>query len=492
MTPLEKAIEKIEGAKKLTGKHISLKLNSLDLTTEDLNYLIDIIIRELPNVTLIDLNSNRITKIPDRIGTLKKIRILNFSKNNIHEIPDAVVNLDSLIYLIIKDNNIVTVPEVLSSFQSRLFSMLLENNPLSRETMSWIDLTFGNRVCYNMAAHNRRERHAYKTIITDLYGNESGDNLIIEISKLSEEKYSIIRAGNDIEPASGKRIIEAFLNKVSTKPKGTLKDVYDAVLKHYLEEVLSQDAVRKNAVIEELSIALGDCPTPVHNQIIKKALGLYVENPEKFKDIPNFDKVIERAALEDKLRKTFNFSINEGVEKLQGLINSIYLVNAEGREVNQIKISGERERFPSVSAYPVFAFRQVKQEWVAPFVQMCCKTNESNNPKRDTNGCYELDQKKLDDIKKIYLYDVQGDKTVDQFKTKWDELFKSEGLADVMPLLSSENQEAIDMEKDDKLVKLIYGIEDGKDLEKEVTTLFKETIEKVKHPKLHRSSSQLR
>jgi hypothetical protein len=229
-----------------------------------------------------------------------------------------------------------------------------------------------------------------------------------------------------------------------------------------------------------LSTTLGNCATPVHDHIMNKAFGLYVESPGIFKDLQCFDKIIERAALQAELqRKLPDLNANEGVEKLQGLLNSIYLERAETIKANTIKISGERERLPSISAYPEFAFKQINKKWIDTFVQMCCQTDESNKPLKDKKGFYILNQTKLDDIKNNYLYKIQGDYRVEAFKTQWNELLKSSGLGDIIPFLSSKNQDKLNMVKDDRLINKINNVEGNKDLEKEMTEFFNETINSV-------------
>jgi hypothetical protein len=374
-------------------------------------------------------------------------------------------------------NNISESPEALGRLAPQLDYFFLKDNPLSEATINWLDDTFlSTAVSYGSSHYGTAQQEdAHKTIIKHLYGTKGGGELIDHISQLTEKKYVIIREGRAALDVSGESVIQHFFHSVGSMDKGALKDVYGVVLEHYLDEVSSEDGPRMDAALGEMSTALGNCATPVGDHILRKALGLYEEDPKLFEHIRSFDKVIERAALQDKLQKTIKKSGVEGSEEVQGLINSIYLENAEENDRNKIKIWGERARLPSVTAYPDFSFEQVRAESIGPFVKMCCETDATGEPKME-DGHYTLDQVKLDHIKNTYLSNLKVGR-ITKFIALWDKKLESKSdLMAVIPFLSEDSRKALDMESNIALSRLIKEIKDEKELEKQVDALFERTI----------------
>lgn len=430
-----------------------LNLSGLGLTNADLDKLLPFIQKRLPNLTFLELSQNKLTRVPklnafnnltdltlhsneitgftDELDHLEKLKSLTLENNRLTNLPENIKNLKELTYvdfsynqlidipieigtlgkiktLFLDNNQIVVLPESVGGL-GHLDLFALQNNPLSPETMQWLTRQVPTAI-FDMAAHSTVSTEDYKMLIDRLYGSERL-NVLEKINTLTNENFIIIGT-NQSTSISGKEVIQNFLNQAAPHNKGASRTIYDTVIKHCLDQVNTGNATEKENIIGELSTTLGNCATPVNDYIINKAIALNTQYPEIFSDTEEFNALIERAALQRKLQIKFDLNKNEGIEKLQGLLNSIYFENAENISTNQIKISGDRKRLPSISAYPVFAFNLVTPEYIGPFVQLCCKTDEKNLPIKD-NGHYILDQEKLDIIKKEFLYDIQPDREIE-------------------------------------------------------------------------------
>ncbi|MEE1964636.1 leucine-rich repeat domain-containing protein [Allomuricauda taeanensis] len=70
-----------------------LNLSNLGLTSEDLQELMPIIKKKLPNLGGLDLSNNRLEELPNVFGQLPNLRQLNLSDNRLEEVPEWIYYL---------------------------------------------------------------------------------------------------------------------------------------------------------------------------------------------------------------------------------------------------------------------------------------------------------------------------------------------------------------------------------------------------------------
>ena len=103
-------------------------------------------IKNLKELTLLDLNSNEIEIIPNSLSFLKSLKYLNLSNNKIKEIPISIGSLTSLEFLDLSGNEIEKLPESFIKLEN-LRSLKLENNLIDcLPTSMKSTLTFKKRV----------------------------------------------------------------------------------------------------------------------------------------------------------------------------------------------------------------------------------------------------------------------------------------------------------------------------------------------------------
>ena len=103
-------------------------------------------IKNLKELTLLDLNSNEIEIIPNSLSFLKSLKYLNLSNNKIKEIPISIGSLTSLEFLDLSGNEIEKLPESFIKLEN-LRSLKLENNLIDcLPTSMKSTLTFKKRI----------------------------------------------------------------------------------------------------------------------------------------------------------------------------------------------------------------------------------------------------------------------------------------------------------------------------------------------------------
>ena len=480
ITSLPTNFENLKRLKKLylsTNQITNVPIELCSLT--ELEYLdlrgneITCIPAEVGNLTVLeylDLTDNQITSLPAKIEHLKRLKGLDLSRNQITSLPAEVGNLTVLEYIDLSDNQIATLPEAISNLNDTLNQISIDNNPLNEETMHWLNATFGNRAFYNMEAYVHLGN--YNKVIDRLYGTKSEE--IKDFIDNLKGKYQVLDGVDKngkpkFSEKTGAFVINDFWGKATSNRQNALSSIYDTVIKYYLDQVLSDDEVMKDAALNEMATALGACETPVQNLVMNKAISLYKENPNLFDDLTLLETILERAALEDYLIRNHkllhgDFDSNtqkiEYIEKLHGLLNSVYLKDAETNEDNKIKISGERKRLPSTSAYPDFSLTQVPDEWIKPFVKICCQTDTNDEPVT-IDGKYILDPEKLNLIKNLYLLDNELRHTeikdiLKEYNDNWNKtLQNTEDMSTYMLSISKENEILLNNREDELKIKLL-------------------------------------
>lgn len=86
------------------------------------------ILQLAPTLEILDLSDNQLSKVPDSIGQLKKLKIVFFARNNFTEFPQALAKCPALSMVGFKSNQIETIPE--NAFPPLLQWLILTDNKI--------------------------------------------------------------------------------------------------------------------------------------------------------------------------------------------------------------------------------------------------------------------------------------------------------------------------------------------------------------------------
>ena len=387
-----------------------LRLVELDVSENNLMQLPSTIGNLLELFTF-DISGNNLTELPDTIENLLRLKILKVCNNRLVQLPPGISKLTNLSRLILNDNRLTQFPESIAGGLPALLQLSLMNNPLSEETMRWLRGTIGRTAEFDRAAHD--EIKDYKAVLNKLYRGEEGT---------AQAMITLIETANegDAEKQGLAKILKDFLRKMP-HGQGPVQEVYDKTVKYLLQKIKDRD--ENTAAL--IKTSLGNCATPVKSFLLQTAIGLAGENKI---DVGSeiLDQLIAREALQEKVIQVLEgkLSRNEAIEAVQGLLNALFLAGAEENSENKIKISGERLRLPSTSAYPDFAFTQVRGAWIEPFAKLCCKTNADGTLQKDNKGNYTFDPDKLSKLVEDYrenhkIFSAVGEEVL-KFKTDFE------------------------------------------------------------------------
>jgi len=111
------------------------KLNSGQLTNSRSREIHNIkilpeTIRNLVNLTDLDVQHNLLTSIPETTGNLVNLTVLDISFNQLNRIPESIGNLVNLTLLYINDNQLNKIPDIIGNLVN-LSEIWLEYNPLN-------------------------------------------------------------------------------------------------------------------------------------------------------------------------------------------------------------------------------------------------------------------------------------------------------------------------------------------------------------------------
>ncbi|KAA3486731.1 plant intracellular Ras-group-related LRR protein 6-like [Gossypium australe] len=88
----------------------------------------------LPHLKELYLRRMQLREVPSEIMSLRQLQILGLSQNSLQSIPEGFKNLTSLTELDLSDNNISTLPPELGLLEPSLQVLRLDGNPLRRYT----------------------------------------------------------------------------------------------------------------------------------------------------------------------------------------------------------------------------------------------------------------------------------------------------------------------------------------------------------------------
>lgn len=119
-----------------------LFLTRLNITTEELNSVLEIIYNHTPNIMNLGLRSNWIKSIPKSITLLKHLRYLDLTNNYITYIPSFISELNQLNYLGLSANRLTSIEyESLMGCESLTCLQVISNRNLTYIGMRIFDLS---------------------------------------------------------------------------------------------------------------------------------------------------------------------------------------------------------------------------------------------------------------------------------------------------------------------------------------------------------------
>lgn len=87
-------------------------------------------IGDLTNLTILRLNHNKLTSLPESIGNLTKLSRLYLNHNELTSLPESISNLTNLIWLDLDDNKLTSLPKSIDNL-TNLIWLYLKSNKLT-------------------------------------------------------------------------------------------------------------------------------------------------------------------------------------------------------------------------------------------------------------------------------------------------------------------------------------------------------------------------
>ncbi len=88
-------------------------------------------IKNLTNIEWLELKENKINKIPNFIRNLRELELLNLHDNSVKKIPDFIGEMPNLFELILSKNGLTNLPESIGRKNSKMGRLTLNHNYLS-------------------------------------------------------------------------------------------------------------------------------------------------------------------------------------------------------------------------------------------------------------------------------------------------------------------------------------------------------------------------
>lgn len=463
-----------------------VELNELNLSHNDLSTLPEELAR-LTNLEKIDISNNSFVTLPQVIGNLTALKELYIESNEIAVLPAFISNLTQLHDIFAGVNRIQTIPDELQQMQQLahvdlrlnaiqelpeaiaamrgLEEIDLSGNPLSAECRNWLQQTFDEGVVItDMAALD--ETISQEVVLNALYDNY-GAYYVNLLNNLPPGSFATAVEENK----TAQEILKMFLEKLPIHDK-IAAEVYIPAAKYLMGHIffaqISQQ--EKDTQIQKIATALGNCATPVKSFLIQTYVGMQTASGESMPAL--LQNIIQREAVEEAILTNLKNQLrrNEKIEQVQGLVNSLFLENAENRTQNKVKISGNRSRLPSKTSYVNFAFSQVTETLAESFAKLCCKTTQTGNLLQQ-EGNFVLDPAKLQAITEAYLKNIgilsEREKYINLFENEMQAQLKQEDFCalhyqeqDVQEILNTHQQKkelrALLINTEDALLKEVF------------------------------------
>ena len=153
MNVLEKAKQEVEKIAKRKEK--ALFLNNYGLEDKDIENLMTYVFQLIPDLEILDLSHNKLTKLPPIMGEFKDLKSLIVNNNQLKVIEANITHLDNLKFLNFENNHIENVPENLNSFK-QLNKLKIKGNPLSVEAKTLLKNTLGDNVFFDVIEESKK------------------------------------------------------------------------------------------------------------------------------------------------------------------------------------------------------------------------------------------------------------------------------------------------------------------------------------------------
>ncbi len=412
-------------------EELDLSRNELESLPRDFGDLASLVtlcldnnrLTELPDsiVTLddvggLDLENNLLVGLPEDIGSMESLVSLNLGGNSLQTLPSSIGRLHLLYELNLISNRLVdTLPDTLAQLP-HLQSLNISDNPLSPGQRAWLAANIHEDVlAMNLIPGDVLSSHT--EVLNQLYPNRAAaiedalGDLSSQMFKRGDD-FHITETNGSIrivlaEQVVGKRILKDFLQRVPIKSAFD-QEVFVPVARELFNRLLVEGNSTQDidGQIAQMATTVGNCSTPVKDFLLQEYVNLQLKGGRPVSKRAR--TMIERQAFEKEILKKIGSQLDphEKIEQVQGLVDSIFLAGAEDLDCNKIKIKGERERLPSKSASPEFAFNAVQESVVRSFVEFCCAMDLETNAPKVENGLFVLDPMKYEMITVPYLTEV--------------------------------------------------------------------------------------
>ncbi len=205
----------------------------------------------------------------------------------------------------------------------------------------------------------------------------------------------------------------------------------------FLSDVVDANEEDRKNLIAQAGTALGNCATPVTDFLMSYYISKQLEKKQDIDE--KMEALLYKTGLQDYITKWKLNKLplndlygNEHVEKLDGLLNAVFLKDANNSPNNKCPIDGVKaERYmPSVTRYIDAGFMLVTEELVKNFAKLVCNTSKNGELVKNENNHYIADYSKLDRIKDLYINSI-GIKTpvqkmADEFENKYTTLLQNQ------------------------------------------------------------------
>lgn len=377
----------------------------------ELSQLLTHINTNYPNVQELSLARNGLTQVPREVAQFQNLTKLNISGNPIRNLSTEITAM----YVAGAGNLDINHENTTEDLNTNIARIQRENGILPQEL------------------------GPYEQELAKLYDGAELRQMRLFVRGLDDTNAQYQTASGNVTEFAA---VKEFLAK---RPvfQGDFQPHFDHAIKTILTDL--QDPNKKANEFAKMTVALGDCPTPVNEYIADKIIELNKNNPDIAMPF------ILKRALKDKINKTFGYEVGEvakqrfevdrigskieTIEATNALINSVMMPNSESIEDNRLKIAGDRLRCPSSSEDPEFGFRLFEEsdrELLEKIAKMFCKENQAGALEKNEFGgqsVYEIDQNKLDFMMYEYakshgLKDLIDKKIVTHFDEKSIEVDK--------------------------------------------------------------------
>lgn len=359
-------------------------------------------IAQLSSLAALGINDNNLVAIPPEIGRLDSLQTLVADDNRITSLPAELGQLDNLQILGFQNNQISTIPPQLEQL-ANLQSLDLTRNPLSQESLDQLQNNFRQDGTLEIFVEtNNTEK------LRGLYPNKSPEEIQrmdSQIGNLKKERPKFID-GNDQKPSmlAGDLVVDTFLSHVKPDHGGPdLTQHYHGAAANLLERAIGTDVQDSEASLTQIASSLGNCPTPVSDLMEKTGVQLAIESGNPLNG--TLKTMLQRQAFEELVKKEriVPNSHAERIEAIQGLVNTVFLQDANLNQYNSLVIDGNNEHIASKTRNIDFAFSQITDNMKEKFAKLCCETDRNNKPITNNQGNYTLDADKFFTITESYI-----------------------------------------------------------------------------------------